>query len=102
MVTFTGDPKQTDDSQPASLTDATCTIDAAVGEPIFAMVYKGPRQSEYESIISNTTMEYIGRGFYRAIYRAVIRIPGTGSLSCTVTDAIGSYTSDKAIIQKSE
>ena len=102
MVTFTGDPKRTDDLQRASLTDAICTIDAAVGEPNFAMVYKGPRQSEYESIICNTTIVYIGRGFYRAIYRAVIRLPGTGSLSCTVTDAVGSYTSDKAIIPSSK
>ena len=81
------------------IAEVFCAISAAAGKPSFRIEYEGSGKTTYE-LIERKTVTYFRKHYYRGHYRALMRIPANGIITCTVTDDLGEYLADRAITVK--
>ena len=86
------------DEQATYLTDLYCSVDFAAGTPDFTIKYaSGPKAVD---VIHETTNAMPGVTGLEFVHNAIIRLPESGDVICTVTDDLGVYVATKSIISK--
>ena len=79
-----------------SVIDVFCSINAAAGKPRFRIGYESSGYTKHEIIDEETDTDF-RKHHYRGQHRALMRIPASGVITCTVTDDLDEYFAERTI-----